>query len=135
MPRSHLNFWTSGVLFPESIGINTYLDQSSICLEHECKVLCLFSRHCSVDQRVPDGQKVITTLLSRFYLSFWYPVPFKTPKNVWWLGMKMFDIYFFLFFKFENIPSSTFGYRPVFVNNTRKLQHEWKIETMSAYRN
>ena len=134
MPRSHLNFWTSGVLFPESIGINTYLDQSSICLEHECKVLCLFS-HCRVDQRVPDGQKVITTWLSRFYLSFWYPVPFKTLK-------KTFDdwewkclIYIILFFMFENIPLSTFGYRPVFVNNTRKPQHEWKIETMSTYRN
>ena len=42
-PDIILVIWTSVALFLESIGINTYIDQSSIWLEHEYKISCLFS--------------------------------------------------------------------------------------------
>ena len=42
-PDFILVIWTSVALFLESIGINTYIDQSSIWLEHEYKISCLFS--------------------------------------------------------------------------------------------
>ena len=42
-PDFILVIWTSVALFLESIGINTYIDQSSIWLEHENKISCLFS--------------------------------------------------------------------------------------------
>ena len=42
-PDFILVIWTSVALFLESIGINTYIDQSSIWLEYEYKISCLFS--------------------------------------------------------------------------------------------
>ena len=42
-PDFILVIWTSVALFLESIVINTYIDQSSIWLEHEYKISCLFS--------------------------------------------------------------------------------------------
>ena len=57
-PDFILVFWTSVALFLVSIGINTYIDQSSIWLEHECKISCLLSL-CTVGQMVLDSQKWI----------------------------------------------------------------------------
>ena len=42
-PDFILVIWTSVALFLESIGINTYIDQSSIWLEHKNKISCIFS--------------------------------------------------------------------------------------------
>ena len=39
--------------------------------------------------------------------------PYDGVHNFYWLRMKIFDV-FFIFLKFENILSSTFGCRPVF---------------------
>ena len=43
LQRFNITFWTSGALFLDAIGKNTFIDDSSICLGYKLKVSSLFS--------------------------------------------------------------------------------------------
>ena len=42
LQRFHFTFWTSGALFLDAIGKNTFIDDSTICLGYKLKVSSLF---------------------------------------------------------------------------------------------
>ena len=54
----HLAFRPSGELFPESITIKSYIDQSSTCMEYKLKVSGLFGLS-RVGQMASDGRKLM----------------------------------------------------------------------------